>query len=154
SAFSAAVAQLPADLPKFDFAALKKAMPTHAALIDSLQKQYEAVKIPYGEIPAEHNKEIDAWLAFNKERVELHEMKVADGIEEAKKVEAKWSSAPPVEHFDRQHFPSTSPAFLRSPLPEPRPRSLPNRPQRDRRAGEALLRLQGPQKSRQGRRPL
>lgn len=41
---------------QFDFAALKKAMPTHSALIDSLQKQYEAVKIPYGEIPVEHNK--------------------------------------------------------------------------------------------------
>ncbi|GMT10261.1 hypothetical protein PFISCL1PPCAC_1558, partial [Pristionchus fissidentatus] len=104
STFSSAVAQLPAELPKFDFAALKKAMPTHSALIDSLQKQYEAVKIPYGEVPSAHNKEIDSWLNYNKERVELHEMKVADGIEEAKKVEAKWSAAPPVEHFDRQHF--------------------------------------------------
>lgn len=37
-----------------DFAALKKALPTHAATIDSLQKQYEAVKIPYGEVPKEY----------------------------------------------------------------------------------------------------
>ena len=33
---------------------MKKALPTHAATIDSLQKQYEAVKIPYGEVPKEY----------------------------------------------------------------------------------------------------
>ena len=104
STFTALVDQLPADLPKVDFAALKKAMPAHASLIDSLQKQYEAIKIPYGDVPAEYAKEVDAWAEFNKERISLHELKVADGIKEAEKVEAKWSAAPPVEHFDRQHF--------------------------------------------------
>ncbi|CAJ0960658.1 unnamed protein product, partial [Mesorhabditis belari] len=104
STFTAQVDQLPADLPKVDFAALKKALPTHAATIDSLQKQYEAVKIPYGEVPKEYLDEIKQWQEYNETRIRLHEMKVADGLEQAKKVEAKWKSAPPVEHFDRQHF--------------------------------------------------
>ena len=104
STFTALVDQLPGELPKFDFAALKKQLPTHAAVIEALQKQYEAIKIPYGDLPSEYNKEIEDWSAFNKERVALHEIKVKDGIETAQKVEAKWSAAPPVEHFDRQHF--------------------------------------------------
>ena len=41
---------------------------------------------------------------FQEERIKLHSLKTADGAEEAKKVEEKWSKAPPVEHFDRQHF--------------------------------------------------
>ncbi|RCN49145.1 hypothetical protein ANCCAN_04718 [Ancylostoma caninum] len=102
--FSAAVSQLPSDLPKVDFNALKKAMPAHAAILDSLQKQFDAIKIPYGEIPKAYLQEIDHWIEYNNERTKLHEMKVADGLEQAKKVEDKWASAPPVEHFDRQHF--------------------------------------------------
>lgn len=31
-------------------------MPSHAAVIDALQKQYESIKIPYGEVPAEYLK--------------------------------------------------------------------------------------------------
>lgn len=42
-------------LLEVDFAALKKAMPAHSAVLDSLQKQYESVKIPYGEVPKEFN---------------------------------------------------------------------------------------------------
>ncbi|VDK59897.1 unnamed protein product [Cylicostephanus goldi] len=102
--FSAAVDQLPSDIPKVDFAALKKQLPAHAAILDSLQKQLEAIKIPYGEIPKAYLQEIDHWTEYNNERVKLHEMKVADGLEQAKKVEDKWAKAPPVEHFDRQHF--------------------------------------------------
>ncbi|KIH50085.1 hypothetical protein ANCDUO_19839 [Ancylostoma duodenale] len=102
--FSAAVSQLPSDLPKVDFNALKKAMPAHAAILDSLQKQFDSIKIPYGEIPKAYLQEIDHWIEYNNERTKLHEMKVADGLEQAKKVEDKWASAPPVEHFDRQHF--------------------------------------------------
>ncbi|VDL62993.1 unnamed protein product [Nippostrongylus brasiliensis] len=102
--FSAAVTQLPADLPQVDFAALKKAMPAHSAVLDSLQKQFEAIKIPYGEIPKAYLQEIDHWVEYNNERIKLHDMKVADGLEQAKKVEEKWAKAPPVEHFDRQHF--------------------------------------------------
>ncbi|CAJ0576966.1 unnamed protein product, partial [Mesorhabditis spiculigera] len=104
STFTAQVDQLPADLPKIDFAALKKTLPAHAATIDALQKQYEAIKIPYGEVPKQHLEEIKQWEEFNNARIKLHQLKVADGIEQAKKVEAKWAAAPPVEHFDRQHF--------------------------------------------------
>ncbi|PIO58377.1 hypothetical protein TELCIR_20189, partial [Teladorsagia circumcincta] len=52
--FSSAVSQLPADLPQVDFNALKKTMPAHAAILDSLQKQFDAIKIPYGEIPKQY----------------------------------------------------------------------------------------------------
>uniref|UniRef100_A0AC34PUS8 ATP synthase subunit d, mitochondrial n=1 Tax=Panagrolaimus sp. JU765 TaxID=591449 RepID=A0AC34PUS8_9BILA len=104
STFSATVNQLPADLPKVDFAALKSQMPAHASLLDSLQKQYEAIKIPYGTIPEEFNKEISKWIEYNEARIKLHELKTADGAVEAKKIEEKWAKAPPVEHFDRQHF--------------------------------------------------
>lgn len=102
--FYAAVSQLPSDLPQVDFNALKKAMPAHSAILDSLQKQFDSIKIPYGEVPKEYLQEIDHWVAYNNERIKLHDMKVADGLEQAKKVEDKWASAPPVEHFDRQHF--------------------------------------------------
>ena len=98
------VNQLPADLPKIDFAALKKQLPAHASLLDSLQKQYEAISIPYGSIPEEYNKEVAKWNEYNEARIKLHELKTVDGAAEAKKVEEKWAKAPPVEHFDRQHF--------------------------------------------------
>ncbi|KAK0393166.1 hypothetical protein QR680_000084 [Steinernema hermaphroditum] len=104
SSFSAVVNQLPAELPKYDFAALKKEMPAHAAVLDSLQKQYEAIKIPYGTIPDSYVKEIDEWVKYNEARISLHHDKTVDGAVEAQKVEEKWAKAPPVEHFDRQHF--------------------------------------------------
>jgi hypothetical protein len=59
------VNQLPADLPKVDFAALKRQMPTHSGTLDALQKQYEALKIPYGEIPAALTAEIEKWNKYN-----------------------------------------------------------------------------------------
>jgi seryl-tRNA synthetase len=104
SVFSAQVNQSSADLPKIDFAALKKQMPTHSSTLDALQKQYEALKIPYGEIPAALNSEIEKWNKYNEARIKLHKLKVAAGAEEAKKVEQKWAKAPPVEHFSREHF--------------------------------------------------
>ncbi|CAI2355065.1 unnamed protein product [Caenorhabditis sp. 36 PRJEB53466] len=110
--FQSTVSQLPADLPKVDFAALKKALPAHSAILDSLQKQYEAVKIPYGEVPSDYLKEVDQWVDYNNARIKLHDIKVADGLQEAKKVEEKWAKAPPVEHFDRQHFVEYFPAHF------------------------------------------
>jgi|UniRef100_A0AC35FTV1 hypothetical protein len=104
SSFSAQVNQLPSDLPKIDFAALKKQLPAHSAILDSLQKQYETLSIPYGQIPEQFNKEIEKWVEYNNARIKFHELKTADGAIEAKKVEEKWAKAPPVEHFDRQHF--------------------------------------------------
>ncbi|KHJ76317.1 hypothetical protein OESDEN_24063, partial [Oesophagostomum dentatum] len=83
--FSAAVNQLPSDLPKVDFNALKKALPDHAAILDSLQKQFDAIKIPYGEIPKAYLQEIDHWIEYNNARTKLHDLKVADGLEQAKK---------------------------------------------------------------------
>jgi hypothetical protein len=60
---------LPADLPKVDFTALKRQMPTHANTLDALQKQYEALKIPYGEIPATLTAEIEKWVKFNVSQI-------------------------------------------------------------------------------------
>ncbi|KAI6182688.1 ATP synthase subunit d, mitochondrial [Aphelenchoides bicaudatus] len=104
SVFSSVVNQLPADLPKIDFAALKKQMPTHSNTLDALQKQYEALKIPYGEIPAALSAEIEKWNKYNEARVKLQKLKTAYGAEEAKKVEQKWAKAPPVEHFSHEHY--------------------------------------------------
>ena len=63
------VNQLPAELPKVDFAALKKQLPAQASIIDSLQKQYEAVKVPYGAIPEQNAKEISKWQEFHVSQV-------------------------------------------------------------------------------------
>lgn len=41
----------PAELPKYDFSKLKKQMPEHTATLDKLQKQYEAIKIPFHTVP-------------------------------------------------------------------------------------------------------
>jgi hypothetical protein len=109
STFSAQVNTLPADLPKVDFAALKKQMPAHSSLLDQLQKQYEAIQIPYGTVPEKFSVEIDKWQKFNELRIKLHEAKTTDGAAEAKRVEEKWEKAPPIEHFDRQHFPEYFP---------------------------------------------
>ncbi|MFH4981955.1 hypothetical protein AB6A40_008664 [Gnathostoma spinigerum] len=104
SHFSGIISLLPADLPKYDFAALKKEMPSHAAIIDSLQKQYESLKIPYGTIPEKYVKEIEEWKEYNNARIKLHDMKTTDKAVEVSKVEEKWAHAPPVEHFSHQHF--------------------------------------------------
>ena len=58
------VNQLPADLPKVDFAALKKQLPDFASTIDALQKQYESLKIPYGSVPADLRAEVDKWSQY------------------------------------------------------------------------------------------
>lgn len=56
---------MPAELPKIDFAALKKQLPAQASILESLQKQYEAISIPYGSIPEKYNAEISKWSQFN-----------------------------------------------------------------------------------------
>uniref|UniRef100_A0A0N4ZND0 ATP synthase subunit d, mitochondrial n=1 Tax=Parastrongyloides trichosuri TaxID=131310 RepID=A0A0N4ZND0_PARTI len=104
STVSATVNELPSALPKIDFAGLKKQMPEYASVLDSLQKQYEGLKIPRGTIPEGHKKQIQEFVAYNEARIKFHEQKTAVGAEEAKKVEDKWANAPPVEHFDRQMF--------------------------------------------------
>uniref|UniRef100_A0A915DNE8 ATP synthase subunit d, mitochondrial n=1 Tax=Ditylenchus dipsaci TaxID=166011 RepID=A0A915DNE8_9BILA len=113
SAFSAQINQLPSDLPKVNFAALKKQLPAQAALLDGLQKQYESITIPYGTIPENFNSEITKWSQFNETRSKLHEVKSADGAIEATKLEEKWSKAPPLEHFNRQHYPEYFPHLYR-----------------------------------------
>lgn len=52
-------------MPKIDFAALKKQLPAQAAILDTLQKQYESISIPYGSIPDKLNAEISKWCEFN-----------------------------------------------------------------------------------------
>lgn len=59
------VNSLPSDLPKIDFEDLKKQLPAHAGLLDSLKKQVDAIKIPYGEVPKEYNSGIEEWSKYN-----------------------------------------------------------------------------------------
>ena len=103
------VNELPSSLPKIDFAGLKKQMPGYASILDSLQKQYEAIKIPKGIVPEEYKKQIDEFVSFNDARIKIHNERSAIGAEEAKKVEERWAKAPPIEHFDRQMFPEYFP---------------------------------------------
>ncbi|CAD5207551.1 unnamed protein product [Bursaphelenchus okinawaensis] len=109
STFGAVVNTLPADLPKVDFAQLKKELPDHAKILDSLQKQFEAIKIPYGEVPKDLSAEVDKWVQFNEARVKLNNLKAADGAAEAKKKEEKWANAPPVEQMCLEHLPQYFP---------------------------------------------
>jgi len=105
STFSAQVNQYGNELPKVDFAALKKRLPAHSATLDALQKQYESLSIPYGSVPEELSKEVDKWVKYNEVRNKLNSMKADDGALEAKKEEDKWAKAPPVEHFtSKQQF--------------------------------------------------
>lgn len=103
TAFSSQVSQLPADLPKIDFDGLKKRMPRHETLLDSLKKQYDSIAISYGSIPDTHNKEIEDWVKYNDLRSKFQEQKLADGAIEANRVEEKWAKAPPFEHMTKEH---------------------------------------------------
>ncbi|KAL3081046.1 hypothetical protein niasHS_000629 [Heterodera schachtii] len=109
SSYHAEVVQHQADLPKVDWATLKKQMPENSTVLDSLQKQWEALSIPYGTIPDNLKKQIDQWVKFNEARVKFHELKTADGLVEMKKIEDKWAKMPPVEQLWRdqlvQYFP-------------------------------------------------
>uniref|UniRef100_A0AC35TSM2 ATP synthase subunit d, mitochondrial n=1 Tax=Rhabditophanes sp. KR3021 TaxID=114890 RepID=A0AC35TSM2_9BILA len=101
---SSVVNALPADVPKIDFAALKKSMPAYSSVLETLQKQYEALVIPYGTVPEQYNTQIKAWSDYNEKRIKFQDLKHASGVKEASKIEEKWAKAPPVEHFDRQMF--------------------------------------------------
>ncbi|KAI1702667.1 ATP synthase D chain, mitochondrial (ATP5H) domain-containing protein [Ditylenchus destructor] len=109
STFTAQVNLLPGELPKVNFAELKKQMPSHAAVLDSLQKQYEKINIPYGTIPEQYNADAGKWAQYNDTRMKLQAAKAADGAVEAKKLEDKWAKAPPVEQFTRQDWPKYFP---------------------------------------------
>lgn len=106
STFHSEIVQHKADLPKVDWAALKKQMPDQSAALDTLQKQWESLSIPYGNIPDNLVKEIGKWTEYNKVRMDLHDQKTKDGLERMKKVEEKWAKAPPVEHmYEHMHYP-------------------------------------------------
>ncbi|OZC10077.1 hypothetical protein X798_02926 [Onchocerca flexuosa] len=93
-----------AELPKYDFAKLKKRMPEHAAVLDKLQKQYEAIKIPFHTIPEQFVKEIDDYLKYVNTKVDFLNRKLADAAEDEKKVKAKYENMPPIEHFRQEHY--------------------------------------------------
>jgi hypothetical protein len=94
------VQQLPPEPPKVDFAALKKNYPAHASVLDSLQKQYDSIKVPYPASPPEYLREIEMWNEYNvcsacrnkceldlqKARTDLHAAKTEEGDKEAKKI--------------------------------------------------------------------
>jgi len=102
--YSAMVQQLPPEPPKVDFAALKKSYPAHSAVLDSLQKQYDSIKVPYPASPSEHLREIELWNEYNKARTDLHAAKTNEGDAEAKKIESRWAKAPPIEHMTLYHL--------------------------------------------------
>ncbi|VDN21546.1 unnamed protein product [Gongylonema pulchrum] len=122
--FLSEVMSKPASLPKYDFAKLKKQMPEHAAVLDSLQRQYETLQIPLGTIPDKFIKagfkifffllflwkltqymlEIDNFLKYVDTKVDLLDRKLVDAAEDEKKVKAKYENMPPIEHFHRDHY--------------------------------------------------
>jgi hypothetical protein len=59
------VSQLPAELPKVDWAGLKAKLGDQAPLLTELQKQYDAIKIDFGGVPDKLTKEIDEWTLYN-----------------------------------------------------------------------------------------
>jgi hypothetical protein len=59
------IVQHSADPPKVDWAAMKKQMPEQSAALDSLQKQWESLNIPYGNVPDSLTKEIEQWVKYN-----------------------------------------------------------------------------------------
>uniref|UniRef100_A0A915NA88 ATP synthase subunit d, mitochondrial n=3 Tax=Meloidogyne TaxID=189290 RepID=A0A915NA88_9BILA len=99
SSFHAEVVQREQDLPKVDWAELKKQMPEQSAALDTLKKQWESLNIAYGTIPENFQKEIDKWIQYNQARLQFTEQKIKDGLDRVKKVEEKWAKAPPVEHM-------------------------------------------------------
>jgi hypothetical protein len=48
-----------------DWAALKKQMPEQSAALETLQKQWESLNIPYGAVPEKFSKEIEKWTQYN-----------------------------------------------------------------------------------------
>lgn len=59
------VVQRAQDIPKVDWAELKKQMPEQVAALDTLRKQWESLNISYGTVPENFQKEIDKWTQYN-----------------------------------------------------------------------------------------
>uniref|UniRef100_A0A914C5P7 ATP synthase subunit d, mitochondrial n=1 Tax=Acrobeloides nanus TaxID=290746 RepID=A0A914C5P7_9BILA len=98
------VNSLPSDLPKVDFEELKKQLPAHVSLLDSLKKQVDAIKIPYGEVPKEYNKGVEEWSEYNNTLMKVIDDQTELGATWCKKIEERWAKAPPVEHWNRNHY--------------------------------------------------
>ncbi|VDM96370.1 unnamed protein product [Thelazia callipaeda] len=93
-----------AELPKYDFAKLKEQMPEHRAVLNNLQKQYEALKVPFGTVPERLTQEIDQFLKYINAKMDFLSRKLLDAVEDEKKVKAKYENMPPIEHFRQEHF--------------------------------------------------
>jgi len=113
--FQSIISQLPSDLPKVDWADVKKKLgPSHSSVLETLQKQYEAISIPYGTIPDKMTKEIEDWTKYNNARGTYQQKKLNDEAIYKQKVEEKWGKAPPIEHMDDEQYV----AFFEKHLPD------------------------------------
>lgn len=106
--YTARIQANPADLPKIDFAGLKKRAPEQAAIFDALQKQYESIKIPYP--TAEPMlKAIDAATAEMQANVAEEKKKLNAELKANSAAEEKYAKMPPIEHMTEeekmQYFP-------------------------------------------------
>uniref|UniRef100_A0A914WI91 ATP synthase subunit d, mitochondrial n=1 Tax=Plectus sambesii TaxID=2011161 RepID=A0A914WI91_9BILA len=105
-AYTARIQANPTDLPKIDFAGMKKRAPEQAAIFDALQKQYESIKIPYPTAEATY-KAIDAATAELKANIEAEKKNLTGELKLNSAAEEKYAKMPPIEHMtdeEKMHY--------------------------------------------------
>jgi len=106
----------PAEPPKLDFSAYKNKVPV-AGLVESLQKQYEAFKVPYpsenvtpkiNEEEQRSAKEVQEFIVGSNQRIKEYQQKLA-----------KWDSVMPYEQMTMEDFYEAHPELAIDPINKP-----------------------------------